>query len=238
LAVPLGNAGLLTGDLELFAELPCPNYLVGRILSDDGEGKPPFIKSLSLGRALATNLVLGITLAELVQALRPYEMIGITKFDLDKFSQLGKVDFQTIRYLSSYLNDEYSEESLNVMDPAHLYRAAVVYNRTPEQIAEAMMPLAEARLVEVNLPEATNSQSIQSVSRYLLSHDFDDRPPWRTDLKAFDIAFAAHRLGVPVRDLSAAVDDLDRCGVDVTGAREFLDFLLGGPVSVVSRTAD
>ena len=234
LVAPLAEARLLGGDLKLVAGMPAPSSIVRRIFSDDFDGERPFVRRLELGRALMANFQLAIGIPELVAELRPYEATGVVGFNLARFSQVGQFDFQVSRYLSRQLDDEDRPEALlDCVDDARLYRAAVVYDETPEQIAAAIRPLADAGLVSFDSRNALDSQPAHRFSRTLLSRDLDDRPPWRTKLTALDLACAAYLRAAPVRDFAGAVADLNRCDVDVTEASEFLTFLSTKPNSKV-----
>lgn len=87
-----------------------------------------------------------------------------------------------------------------------------------------LRPVVEIGLISADLGDPATLGSPDSRACKLLSLDLDGVQPWRTRLEALELASAAIQLRVAVGDLASAAVDVEKCGVDVSEARAFIDF--------------
>jgi hypothetical protein len=228
LATPLVEHELVDVSLDVFAALPAPSALLRRIISPDSD-TPPFDPRLSLPHLLGAALYLSKTCQEIADEVEPLHRLGLIDLDLARFAQLSPPGLPALIALA-YPEQELSRQVVR-LDTAMLYGAAVASGLSPAEIAEMWRPIIELGLIPCDFScEPAHIAALGNpnrLARILLSKDLDGKGPWRTSLDAFDLANAARKIGVPVRDLAPSVSDMEKCGIEVGEARAFVDFCGG-----------
>ena len=83
--------------------------------------------------------------------------------------------------------------------------------------------------ITADLEEFAKRPNPHRLAAKLISRDGDGEKPYRMSLSAFELAVAAHEWKTSVRELTAALEDLAFCGVDVADARRFGNWLAANP---------
>ena len=167
----------------------------GRLLSEDLDGKRPFLDTLGWPNLLGAAAKWGVALAEVVEVARPLAALGIALPPLDQLASFpgNKIDERLVELLSEDLDSE--RPFLDTLGWPNLLGAAAKWGVALAEVVEVARPLAALGIALPPLDQLAPWRQIDKRLVEHLSEDLDSEPPFLDSVGWPHLSRAARQVG-------------------------------------------